>query len=149
MNDRKDRQGNFLSDMERLTPVGRLVRKTSLDEIPQLLNVISGDMSLIGPRPLLPEYLPFYSEIHRKRHKVRPGITGLAQVKGRNLLKFSERFDLDVEYAENLNLKMDLTIVFLTVKKLFSGSDISLGQTREEIDDIGITKGLPDHYFKA
>jgi len=149
MNDRKDKEGNLLPDTERLTPAGRLVRKTSLDEIPQLLNVIRGDMSLIGPRPLLPEYLPFYSERHRKRHLVRPGITGLAQVKGRNLLKFSKRFDLDVEYVENLSLKTDLKIIFLTMKKICSGSDIALGQTREEVDDIGITKGLPDHYFKA
>src|SRR5690606_31543746 len=92
MNDKKDADGNLLSDAERLTAIGSFVRKTSLDEIPQLINILKGDMSLIGPRPMLPEYLPFYSKKHKKRHLVRPGITGLAQVKGRNTMKFSERF---------------------------------------------------------
>src|SRR5690606_38254339 len=92
MNDKKDADGNLLSDAERLTAIGSFVRKTSLDEIPQLINILKGDMSLIGPRPMLPEYLPFYSKKHKKRHLVRPCITGLAQVKGRNTMKFSERF---------------------------------------------------------
>src|SRR5690606_26431020 len=96
MNDKKDSDGNLLKDKDRITSLGSFVRKSSLDEIPQLFNVIKGDMSLIGPRPLLVEYLPFYSDYHIRRHEVLPGITGLAQVNGRNFLKFSERFNLDV-----------------------------------------------------
>jgi len=107
MNDKKDANGNLLPDAERLTKIGQFVRKTSLDEIPQLLNVLKGDMSLIGPRPLLPEYLPIYNEEQKRRHIVRPGITGLAQVKGRNTMKFSERLINDVYYIENLSLFLD------------------------------------------
>ena len=107
MNDRKDKEGVLLSDEERLTKTGRFIRKTSLDELPQLLNVIKGDMSLIGPRPLLPEYLPLYTEEQKRRHHVRPGITGLAQVKGRNVMKFSERFRNDVYYVDNLSFILD------------------------------------------
>ena len=125
MNDKKDAAGNLLSDAERLTKIGALVRKTSLDEIPQLLNVLKGDMSLIGPRPMLPEYLPFYTEEHKKRHSVRPGITGLAQVKGRNTMKFSERFDYDVFYVKHLSLYLDLKIVFLTIQKVIKSEGIN------------------------
>lgn len=149
MNDKKDADGNLLSDAERLTAIGSFVRKTSLDEIPQLINVLKGDMSLIGPRPMLPEYLPFYSKKHKKRHLVRPGITGLAQVKGRNTMKFSERFDNDVYYVENLSLILDIKILFLTVKSvLFKSSTIVNGQTVDDVDDLGISKNLSSNHFK-
>ena len=103
MNDRKDKNGELLSDAERLTPVGKFVRKTSLDELPQLLNVFKGDMSLIGPRPLLEEYLPLYNETQMKRHDVRPGITGWAQVNGRNAISWDEKFAYDVWYVNNIH----------------------------------------------
>ncbi|MDY3351701.1 sugar transferase [Riemerella anatipestifer] len=125
MNDKKDAQGNLLSDAERLTKVGQFVRKTSLDEIPQLLNVIKGDMSLIGPRPLLPQYLPLYNEEQRKRHNVRPGITGWAQVNGRNAISWQQKFEYDVWYVHNLSLSLDIKILFLTVKKVFVSEGIS------------------------
>lgn len=125
MNDKKDAQGNLLSDAERLTPIGAFVRKTSLDEIPQLINVLKGDMSLIGPRPLLPQYLPLYSEEQKKRHKVRPGITGWAQVNGRNAISWKRKFELDVEYVDNLSLVMDLKVFFTTFKKVFKSEGIS------------------------
>lgn len=149
MNDKKDAQGNLLPDAERLTKIGSFVRKTSLDEIPQLINVLKGDMSLIGPRPMLPEYLPLYSEKHKKRHNVRPGITGLAQVKGRNTMKFSERFDNDVYYVENLSVILDIKILLLTVKSvLFKSSTIVNGQTVDDVDDLGISKNLSSNHFK-
>jgi len=149
MNDKKDAQGNLLPDAERLTKIGSFVRKTSLDEIPQLINVLKGDMSLIGPRPMLPEYLPLYSEKHKKRHNVKPGITGLAQVKGRNTMKFSERFDNDVYYVENLSVILDIKILLLTVKSvLFKSSTIVNGQTVDDVDDLGISKNLSSNHFK-
>ena len=149
MNDKKDAQGNLLPDADRLTPIGAFVRKTSLDEIPQLINVLKGDMSLIGPRPMLPEYLPLYSEKHKKRHNVKPGITGLAQVKGRNTMKFSERFDNDVYYVENLSVFLDIKILFSTVKSvLFKSSTIVNGQTVDDVDDLGISKNLSSNHFK-
>ncbi|AFR35732.1 Sugar transferases involved in lipopolysaccharide synthesis [Riemerella anatipestifer RA-CH-1] len=125
MNDKKDAQGNLLSDAERLTVVGKFVRKTSLDEIPQLLNVIKGDMSLIGPRPLLPQYLPLYNEEQKKRHNVRPGITGWAQVNGRNAISWQQKFEYDAWYVHNLSLSLDIKILFLTVKKVFVSEGIS------------------------
>jgi undecaprenyl phosphate N,N'-diacetylbacillosamine 1-phosphate transferase len=118
MNDKKDNEGNLLSDAERLTKVGAFVRKTSLDEIPQLLNVFKGDMSLIGPRPLLPGYLPLYNEEQKKRHNVRPGITGWAQVNGRNAISWRQKFEYDVWYVENLSLLLDFKILLLTIKKV-------------------------------
>jgi lipopolysaccharide/colanic/teichoic acid biosynthesis glycosyltransferase len=149
MNDKKDSDGNLFPDTYRLTKLGQLVRKTSLDELPQLINVLKGDMSLIGPRPMLPEYLPFYTEEHKKRHIVRPGITGLAQVKGRNTMKFSERFDYDVFYVKHLSLYLDLKIVFLTIKSvLFKSSMIVNGQTVDDVDDLGISKNLSRNHFK-
>src|SRR5690554_3517329 len=111
MNDRKDNKGNLLPDAERLTKVGSFVRKTSLDEIPQLINVLKGDMSLIGPRPLLVQYLPYYTERESLRHSVRPGITGLAQVNGRNFLMWNERLEMDVQYVENLSFISDMQIL--------------------------------------
>lgn len=125
MNDKKDAQGNLLPDADRLTSVGKFVRKTSLDEIPQLINVLKGDMSLIGPRPLLPEYLPLYNEEQKKRHSVRPGITGWAQVNGRNAISWNEKFKLDVWYVKNLSLTLDTKILFLTIKKVFKSEGIN------------------------
>ncbi|MRI62424.1 sugar transferase [Ornithobacterium rhinotracheale] len=125
MNDKKDAQGNLLPDADRLTSVGKFVRKTSLDEIPQLINVLKGDMSLIGPRPLLPEYLPLYNEEQKKRHLVRPGITGWAQVNGRNAISWEEKFRHDVWYVKNLSFSLDVKIIFLTIEKVFKSEGIS------------------------
>ena len=125
MNDKKDAAGNLLSDAERLTPIGSFVRKTSLDEIPQLLNVLKGDMSLIGPRPLLIQYLPLYNSIQKKRHDIRPGITGWAQVNGRNAISWEQKFEYDVWYVENCTFALDVKILFLTVKKVFKSEGIS------------------------
>lgn len=125
MNDRKDTSGNLLPDSERLTAVGSFVRKTSLDEIPQLINVLKGDMSLIGPRPLLVQYLPLYNEHQSRRHEVRPGITGWAQVNGRNAISWKQKFDYDVWYVDNLSLGLDIKIFFLTIKKVFVREGIS------------------------
>lgn len=118
MTDAKDAQGNLLPDAERLTTVGKWVRKTSLDEIPQLINVLKGDMSLVGPRPLLIKYLPYYTKRERIRHTVKPGITGLAQVNGRNTLAWEERLEIDVKYVENLSAYLDLKVLFKTFKKV-------------------------------
>lgn len=125
MNDKKDKDGNLLSDSERLTPVGSFIRKTSLDEIPQLLNVIKGDMSLIGPRPLLVEYLPLYNDEQKARHDVRPGITGWAQVNGRNAISWKEKFAFDVWYVNNMSFFLDVRILFLTFVKVFKSEGIS------------------------
>jgi lipopolysaccharide/colanic/teichoic acid biosynthesis glycosyltransferase len=125
MNDKKDKNGNLLPDAERLTAVGSFVRKTSLDEIPQLLNVLKGDMSLVGPRPLLPEYLPLYTLEQKRRHEVKPGITGWAQVNGRNALSWSDKFKRDVEYVEQQSFVLDCKILFLTLKKVLVSEGIS------------------------
>lgn len=125
MNDKCDEYGELLSDAERLTYVGNLVRKTSMDELPQLINVLKGDMSLIGPRPLLVEYLPLYSKEQARRHDVKPGITGWAQVNGRNAISWEEKFKLDVEYVDNMSFILDLRILFRTVKKVFISEGIS------------------------
>lgn len=125
MNDKKDAQGSLLSDAERLTPIGSFVRKTSLDEIPQLINVLKGDMSLIGPRPLLIQYLPLYNEHQARRHEVRPGITGWAQVNGRNAISWKQKFDYDVWYVDNMSFGLDVKVFFLTIKKVFVREGIS------------------------
>lgn len=125
MNDKRDDVGNLLPDAQRLTPVGSFVRKTSLDEIPQLINVLKGDMSLIGPRPLLVEYLPLYSPKQARRHKVKPGITGWAQVNGRNAISWQQKFEYDVWYVENLTFALDLKILFMTIAKVFKREGIS------------------------
>jgi len=125
MNDFKDKKGNLLPDKDRLTKVGLFIRKTSLDEIPQLLNVIKGDMSLIGPRPLLVEYLSLYNNEQKKRHNVKPGITGWAQINGRNAISWEEKFKLDIYYIENLSFLLDLKIIFLTLKKVIISENIS------------------------
>lgn len=125
MNDRKDKDGNLLPDDDRLTPMGSFIRKTSLDEIPQLLNVIIGDMSLVGPRPLLVEYLQYYNDHQRRRHDVRPGITGWAQVNGRNAISWEQKFNYDVWYVDNLSLGLDMKILFMTVQKVFKSEGIN------------------------
>lgn len=125
MNDRKDASGKLLPDAQRLTKVGKFVRSTSLDEIPQLLNVIKGDMSLIGPRPLLVQYLPLYDETQRRRHQVRPGITGWAQVNGRNAISWEQKFEYDVWYVDNVSLPLDVKILLMTIQKVFKREGIS------------------------
>lgn len=119
MNDKKDAHGNLLPDAERLTPVGAFVRKTSLDEIPQLVNVIKGDMSLVGPRPLLPSYILLYNEFQRRRNEIKPGITGWAQVNGRNAISWDKKFEYDVWNVDYISFTLDLKILLLTVKKVF------------------------------
>ena len=125
MTDERDVEGKLLPDAQRLTGVGRFIRSTSLDELPQLINVLKGDMALVGPRPLLPEYLPLYSEEQARRHEVRPGITGWAQVHGRNAISWKEKFELDVWYVDHVSLWVDLEVVFLTIKKVFAREGIS------------------------
>jgi lipopolysaccharide/colanic/teichoic acid biosynthesis glycosyltransferase len=125
MNDKKGSDGELLPDGERITKVGQFVRKTSLDEIPQLFNVLKGDMSLIGPRPLLIQYLPLYSEEQRKRHNLRPGITGWAQVNGRNTVPWPRRFELDVWYVDHISFLLDLKILWLTFLKVLKRDGIS------------------------
>src|SRR5690554_6243524 len=125
MTDERDASGKLLPDAERLTKVGRFVRSTSLDEIPQLINVIKGDMSLIGPRPLRTYYLPLYNETQKRRHEIRPGITGWAQVNGRNAISWTKKFELDVYYVDNVSFILDLKIILLTIKKVFKREGIS------------------------
>lgn len=125
MTDERDGQGNLLRDEKRLTKVGKFVRSTSLDELPQLINVLKGDMALIGPRPLLPQYLLLYNEEQARRHEVRPGITGWAQVNGRNAISWAKKFELDVWYVDHCSFMLDLRIVFLTIKKVFVREGIS------------------------
>ncbi|MBR4480899.1 MAG: sugar transferase [Prevotella sp.] len=125
MTDERDAAGNLLSDEQRLTKVGRFVRSTSIDELPQLLNVLKGDMALIGPRPLLVQYLPLYSKEQARRHEVRPGITGWAQCHGRNAISWTEKFKLDVWYVDHVSLKTDLTVFLLTIQKVLKRTDIS------------------------
>lgn len=131
MTDERDADGKLLPDKKRLTKVGKLVRSTSLDEIPQLLNVIKGDMSLIGPRPLLVQYLPLYNDFQKRRHEVRPGITGWAQVNGRNTIGWEQKFEYDVWYVDNISLILDVKILLLTIKKVFKREGIS--------SDAGVT----------
>ena len=128
MNDRRDIEGNLLPDAERLTPVGALVRKTSLDELPQLVNVLRGDMSLVGPRPLLPEYLPLFSRRQSRRHEVKPGITGWAQVNGRNTISWQDKFNYDVWYVEHLSFGLDIKILWLTLLKVLKSEGINADQ---------------------
>lgn len=125
MTDGRDIEGKLLPDAERLTKVGRFVRSTSVDELPQLFNVLKGDMALIGPRPLLPQYLPLYSKEQARRHEVCPGITGWAQVNGRNAISWTKKFELDVWYVDHCSFLLDLKIIFLTVKKVFVREGIS------------------------
>lgn len=124
MTDERDAEGNLLPDAQRLTKVGAFVRKTSIDELPQLINVLKGDMALIGPRPLLPEYLPYYTEREQLRHTVRPGITGWAQVNGRNNVTWDQKLELDAYYVEHLSFMMDVKVLFTTIKNVLGGKDV-------------------------
>lgn len=125
MTDERDAEGNLLPDEMRLTKVGKFVRSTSIDELPQLINVLKGDMSIIGPRPLLPQYLPLYSPEQARRHEVRPGITGWAQCHGRNAITWTEKFKLDVWYVDNISFWTDVKVVFITAKKVLFREDIN------------------------
>lgn len=137
MTDERDEKGELLPDAQRLTKVGRFVRSTSLDELPQLFNILKGDMSLIGPRPLLMQYLPLYSPEQARRHDVRPGITGWAQVHGRNHCKLSEKFKLDVWYVDHCSLWTDIRIIWLTVMNVLKRSDVGEGaEDMKEVDDL-------------
>ncbi|PNZ70015.1 sugar transferase [Staphylococcus croceilyticus] len=125
MSDERDENGELLPDEQRMTPVGTFIRKSSIDELPQLINVLKGDISLVGPRPLLMEYLPLYNEEQKKRHNVKPGITGWAQVNGRNAITWDEKFKLDVWYAENQSFKLDMYIIYKTVINILQRKDIN------------------------
>ena len=136
MNDRRDENGKLLPDAERLTKVGKFIRTTSLDEIPQLINVLKGDMSLIGPRPLLIDYLPLYNERQRIRHSVRPGITGWAQVNGRNAISWKQKFEYDIRYVENISFKTDLKILVKTFQKVIKRKDIRVKAFQTFSDEL-------------
>jgi undecaprenyl phosphate N,N'-diacetylbacillosamine 1-phosphate transferase len=125
MNDRRDSAGELLPDEVRLSRVGKLVRQTSLDEVPQLLNVIKGDMSLIGPRPLLVEYLPLYTQLQNRRHEVRPGITGWAQINGRNAISWEQKFDHDVWYVDHISLRLDIRVMWMTIMKVIKSDGVN------------------------
>jgi len=132
MTDERDENGNLLPDEVRLTKFGRFLRSTSLDELPELWNIFCGDMSLIGPRPLLVSYLPYYTEREKLRHTVRPGLTGLAQVSGRNFLEWDKRLEKDAEYVENLSLGLDIKIFFTTIKKVFVRENVAADTNKIE-----------------
>lgn len=143
MTDERDENGNLLPDAQRLTKVGKFVRSTSIDELPQLINVLKGDMSLIGPRPLLIQYLPLYSKEQARRHEVRPGITGWAQCNGRNLCKLSKKFEYDVWYVDHCTFTIDVKILWMTFMKVIKKSDIGEGAgNMEEVDDLGFSEKL-------
>ena len=143
MTDERDENGELLPDAQRLTKAGRFVRSTSLDELPQLFNIFKGDMSLIGPRPLLVVYLPLYDEEQKRRHEVRPGITGWAQVHGRNHCKLSEKFKLDVWYVDHCTLLTDIKIIWMTVVNVLKRSDVGEGAgDMQEVDDLGFMERL-------
>ena len=125
MTDEKDENGNLLPDAQRLTPVGRFVRSTGIDELPQLWNVLRGDMSLIGPRPLLPQYLSLYSKEQARRHEVRPGISGWAQCHGRNAISWTEKFKLDVWYVDHVSFMTDIKVIWITIMKVVKRADIN------------------------
>ena len=135
MIEKHDDQGVLLNDASRVTALGKFIRKTSIDEMPQLLNVLLGHMSFIGPRPLLLSYLPYYTTREKVRHQVRPGITGLAQVSGRNNLKLPERLELDVQYVENLSFKNDIRIIMRTVKNVLAAKDITIIASSKTLKD--------------
>lgn len=140
MTDKKDAFGNLLPDSQRLTKAGVFVRKTSIDELPQLINVLKGEMSLIGPRPLLPRYLPYYTPEEMRRHEVRPGITGLAQAEGRNDNSWEETFSKDVEYVDNISFALDCKIVYSTIKNVFASKNITVAPKGEYLDQIRTKK---------
>lgn len=137
MTDERDAEGNLLPDTQRLTKVGQFIRKTSIDELPQLWNILKGDMSFIGPRPLLVRYLPYYTDRERHRHDVKPGISGLAQVNGRNHLPWNKRLEMDVQYVENLSIRLDINIFLKTIKNVLSHKDIaSIPDSLESLDEV-------------
>ena len=143
MTDERDVTGKLLPDAQRLTKVGKFVRSTSIDELPQLINVLKGDMSLIGPRPLLVQYLPLYDDTQARRHEVRPGITGWAQVNGRNLCKLSKKFEYDVWYVDHCTLVTDIKIIWMTVMNVLKRSDIGEGAgNMKDVDDLGFSERL-------
>lgn len=149
MTDERDEHGKLLPDHKRLTKVGAFVRNTSIDELPQLINVLKGDMSLIGPRPLCVEYLPLYDKFQNRRHEVRPGITGWAQVNGRNHCKMSKKFEYDVWYVDNCSLVIDLKIIIMTIKNVLKREDVGLGaDDMESIDDVGFMERLRKSEYK-
>jgi undecaprenyl phosphate N,N'-diacetylbacillosamine 1-phosphate transferase len=125
MTDKKDAQGNLLPDSDRITKIGSMIRATSLDELPQIFNILKGDMSIVGPRPLLISYLPLYSDFQKRRHEVKPGLTGWAQVNGRNAISWGKKFELDVWYIENLSFLLDLRIILLTIRKVIKKEGVS------------------------
>lgn len=140
MTDKKDENGNLLPDDVRLTKFGRLLRKTSLDELPEAFNILKGDMSIVGPRPLLVKYLPLYNQHQKRRHEVRPGLTGLAQVSGRNAITWEQKFNYDVQYTDNITFLGDVKIIFLTVWKAFVKSEGISSQTSATMEEF---KGTP------
>ena len=143
MTDEKDENGNLLPDGQRLTKVGRFVRSTSLDELPQLFNVLKGDMSLIGPRPLYDNFLKCYDEVQIRRHEVRPGITGWAQVNGRNFVKYSKKFEYDVWYVDHLSLELDIKILWKTFLNVIQREGVGEGEVQDElVDDLGFGEKL-------
>lgn len=143
MTDEKDENGNLLPDSQRLTKVGRFVRSTSLDELPQLYNVLKGDMSLIGPRPLYEDFLKCYDEVQIRRHEVRPGITGWAQVNGRNFVQYSKKFEYDVWYVDHISLKLDIKILWKTFLNVIQRDGIGEGEVQDElVDDLGFGEKL-------
>ena len=143
MTDERDENGKLLPDNKRLTSAGKFVRSTSIDELPQFINVLKGDMSLIGPRPLLVEYLPLYTPEQARRHEVRPGITGWAQIHGRNFLPFSKRFELDVWYVDHCTLWTDIKIIVMSIKNVLMQKDVSIGDNvSRDADDLGFTKHI-------
>lgn len=145
MTDERDADGNLLPDEVRLTKVGKFVRSTSIDELPQLINVLKGDMSFIGPRPLYVNFLKLYDETQSRRHEVRPGISGWAQVHGRNLCTYSKKFEYDVWYVDHISVWVDLQILFLTIKNVLCCEDIGVGSgNNDEVDDLGFTQRLKD-----
>lgn len=138
MTDERDTEGNLLPDKDRITPIGRVIRKLSIDELPQLINVLKGDMAFIGPRPLLPEYLPWYTEKEKLRHTVRPGMSGWAQVNGRNNLSWDEKLALDVYYVEHLSLLMDIKVILKTIVNVVQHKDVNVipGMRLGKLDDV-------------
>lgn len=140
MTNARDPSGNLLPDEKRLTPFGKFLRSTSLDELPEVFNILKGDMSVVGPRPLLVEYLPYYTQEERRRHDVRPGLTGLSQVSGRNLLGWNERFALDVAYVNHITFFLDIKIVIQTIQKTVRRSDIAMG-TEQVLLDLNVERG--------
>ena len=150
MTDERDAEGNLLPDADRLTKVGRFVRSTSIDELPQLINVLKGDMALIGPRPLLPQYLPLYSKEQARRHEVRPGITGWAQVNGRNLCKLSKKFEYDVWYVDHCTMVTDLKIIWMTVMNVINRKDVGEGAgNMADVDDLHFAERIREMRAKG